>query len=159
MPRVLGSGCLRYTDTARVPDTPAGGGWFAPPPAGASTRLQVLSGVGEGVDGPARFGAHAAGHEGADVDDPFALLAGDACPVVRVGGVGQVLVLSELVDARVEQVLQPQSLALVGQVVLDGHLLAPVDDVLDHRAGVEVLEVDRKSTRLNSSHVKISYAV
>ena len=49
------------------------------------------------------------GDERADVDDPLALLAGDPRPVVRVGGVGQVLVLGELVDDGVEQVLHAQA--------------------------------------------------
>src|SRR5262245_41876759 len=40
--------------------------------------LQVLSGVADRVDGPTRLGALAAGDERADVDDPLALLAGDA---------------------------------------------------------------------------------
>ena len=52
-----------------------------------------------------------AGDERADVDDPLALLARDPGPVVRVRGVGQVLVLGELVDDRVQQVLHPQALA------------------------------------------------
>jgi hypothetical protein len=48
-----------------------------------------------------------AGDERADEHDPLALLAGDPGPVVGVGGVGQVLVLLELVDAGVQQVLRP----------------------------------------------------
>src|SRR4051794_36605258 len=52
------------------------------------TRLEVLAGVGDRVDGPARLGALLAGDERADEHDPLALLAGDAGPVVRVGGVG-----------------------------------------------------------------------
>src|ERR671937_718063 len=65
--------------------------------------LEVLAGVGDGVDGPARLGALAAGDQRADVDDPLALLTGDAGPVVGVGGVGQVLVLAELIHNRVDQ--------------------------------------------------------
>src|SRR5690606_40132964 len=52
----------------------------------------------------------------------------------------------------------------------DGEVLHPALDELDHlvppalgldelRMPLDVLEEDRKSTRLNSSHVKISYAV
>jgi hypothetical protein len=54
---------------------------------------------------------------------------------------GQVLVLLELVDARLEQVRDAQARLVVVEEVLDRHLLGAVDDVLDHRAGVEVLEV------------------
>ena len=61
--------------------------------------LQVLPGVADGVDRAPGVGALAAGDERADVDDPLALLAGDARPVVGVGGVRQILVLAELVDA------------------------------------------------------------
>src|SRR4051794_8083316 len=85
----------------------------------APAVLQVLARVGDRVDGAARFGALAAGDQRADVDDPLALLAGDAGPVVGVGGVRQVLVLPELVHARVEQVLQSQALALGGEELLD----------------------------------------
>src|SRR5829696_7309143 len=114
-------------------------------PAGRDRRprrravLQVLPGVGDRVDRPPGLGA-LAGDQGADVDDPLALLAGDAGPVVRVGGVGQVFVLPELVDAGVEQVLQPDAFLVELQEVLDRHLLRPVNDALHHRAEVEVLE-------------------
>ena len=54
---------------------------------------------------------------------------------------GQVLVLLELVDARLEHVLHAHARLVVVDDLLDRHLLGPVDDVLDHRAGVEVLEV------------------
>src|SRR5947207_15337667 len=123
------------------------GRWYGERAANLAARssryvaLQVLAGVGDGVEGPAGLGALASGDQRADVHDPLALLARDAGPVVRVGGVGQVLVLAELVHARVQQVLQAQPLLAVAEEVLDGHLLAPVDDVLDHRAGVEVFEV------------------
>src|SRR5690606_41632578 len=46
-------------------------------------------------------------------------------------------------------------LALVRAVALDGNVNAPEHD--DARGAV--VRQDRKSTRLNSSHVKISYAV
>ena len=39
-----------------------------------------------------------------DVDDAVALLTGDLCPVVRIGRVGQVLVLLELLAHGGEQV-------------------------------------------------------
>src|SRR3984885_13313956 len=103
--------------------------------------LQVLTGVGHGVDGPAGLGTVLAGHQGPDVDDPLPLLARDPRPVVGVGGVGQVLVLAELVDARGQQVGDADALLPGLQELLDGHLLRAGHDVLDHRPGVEVLEV------------------
>ncbi|AAS04156.1 hypothetical protein MAP_1839 [Mycobacterium avium subsp. paratuberculosis K-10] len=112
--------------------------------SGAGSRhprpLQVLAQVGLGVDGPRRARA-LAGDQGADVDDPLALLARNPRPVIGVGGVGQVLVLGELVDDRVEQVLDAQTRLAGLQHRLDRVLLRAVDDVLDHRPGVEVLEV------------------
>src|SRR5438309_9751018 len=102
-------------------------------------RLQVLTSV-DALDLPAL--AVRVGHEGSDVDDPLALLARDARPVVGVRRVRQVLVLLELVDARVQQVADPDAAVAGGQEVLDRLLLGPVDDVLHHRAGVEVLEVE-----------------
>src|SRR5258708_39816337 len=87
--------------------------------------LQVLPGVGHGVDGAARL-RPLPGHQGTDVHDPFALLPRDPCPVVRVGGVGQVLVLPELVHARIEEVLHAQPLLPVVEEVFDRHLLAAV---------------------------------
>src|SRR5262249_31560683 len=107
----------------------------------AEPASQVLPGVGHRVDRPARLGTGLAGDQGPDVDDALALLAGDPGPVVRVGGVRQVLVLAELVYARGQQVADPHALLPRLQELLDGHLLGPGDDVLDHRAGVEVLEV------------------
>src|SRR6516162_9616797 len=68
--------------------------------AGMRTRFpegeqasKVLPGVRHGVDRTACLGTGLAGDQGPDVDDALALLAGDAGPVVRVGGVRQVLVL------------------------------------------------------------------
>src|SRR5690348_4493339 len=96
--------------------------------------LQVLTGVGHRVDGAAGVGALLSGDERADEDDPLALLAGDTGPVVRVGGVRQVLVLLELVHACLEEVGDAKALLAVVEEGLDGHLLGPVHDVLDHRA-------------------------
>src|SRR5580698_7028641 len=108
----------------------------------SSCRLQVLTGVSHGVNGTACLSPALTGDEGTDVDDPLALLAGDAGPVVRVSGVRQVLVLLELVHARGQQMRDPQALLPGLQELLDRHLLRPVDDVLDHRTGVEVAEVE-----------------
>src|SRR5215218_5753848 len=100
----------------------------APEGTGPSQRssLQVLTGVRRRVDGPAGLVALAA-DERADVDDPLALLARDPRPVVRVGRVGQVLVLLELVEARRRQVADPQTRRPGLQVLLDRHLLRAVD--------------------------------
>src|SRR5712692_1292395 len=81
---------------------------------------KVLSGVGHGVDRPARLGPGLAGDQRPDVDDAIALLAGDAGPVVRVGGVRQVLVLAELVHAGGQEVRHPQALLAGFQEFLDG---------------------------------------
>src|SRR5215470_4568119 len=101
---------------------------------------QVLAGVGHGIDRPPGLVSALAGDQRPDVDDPLALLARDPGPVVRVGGVGQVLVLTELVHARCEQVRYPQALPAGLKEFLDRHFLRAVDDVLDHGAGIEVLE-------------------
>src|SRR5262245_12183696 len=109
----------------------AGGHYFAASSGlRAAKSLQVLAGVRGGLDRAAGLGTLAAGHERADVDDPLALLARDAGPVVRVCGVWQVLVFAKLVDAGVEQVLEAHALLPVAEEVLDRHLLGPVDDVL-----------------------------
>src|SRR4051794_19544247 len=93
---------------------------------------EVLTRVGDGVDRLAGLGALLGLDEGADVHDPLPLLAGDAGPVVGVGRVREVLVLAELVGARLEQVLDAQPPLPGVEEVLDRHLLRAVDDVLDH---------------------------
>src|SRR5665647_1763902 len=90
-----------------------------------------LAGRGDGLDRPTALLAALALQDRADEDDPLALLAGDPRPVVRVGRVGQVLVLLELGDARGQQVLHPDPPLARGQELLDRSLLRPVDDVLD----------------------------
>ena len=66
--------------------------------------LQVLTGR-DPFDLTATVGLLALGEERADEHDALALLPGDLRPVVGVGGVGQVLVLAELLPDRVEEVL------------------------------------------------------
>src|SRR4051794_32176052 len=113
---------------AAPPDTPRPGSrtgsradaWVE---AGSS---EVLAGVRGRVDRAAGLVALAA-DERADVDDPLALLARDPRPVVGVGGVGQVLVLLELVEACRHQVADPQAADTRLELLLDGHLLRPVD--------------------------------
>jgi hypothetical protein len=81
-------------------------------PCGPQRYWPVLATVSIAAAG---LGALLALDEGADEDDPLALLARDPGPVVGVGGVGQVLVLAELVDARGEQVLDPDALLPVSR--------------------------------------------
>src|SRR5207244_2263238 len=102
-------------------------------------RLEILSRAD-----PVDLAALALGvpEQGPDVHDALALLARDPGPVVGVGRVGQVLVLLELVADGRHQVLELEALLAEGQEPLDGHLLGPADDVLDHGPGVEVLEVE-----------------
>src|SRR4029450_1730742 len=82
------------------------------------------------------------GDQRADVDDPLALATGDAGPVVRVGGVREILVLLELLAHGVDQVVELDAPLAVLDQALDRLLLGAVDDVLDHRAAGEVLEVE-----------------
>src|SRR5918993_2574864 len=103
----------------------------SPRSAPPDRSLQVLPGV-DLLDGAPEVLGVAALDQGPHVHDALALLARDARPVVRVGGVGQVLVLLELVGHRAEQVGRLDALLAGLQEPLDGHLLGPADDVLDH---------------------------
>ena len=80
--------------------------------------------------------------ERADEHDPLALLARDLGPVVGVGRVGQVLVLLVLLLDGVDEVVGAHALGAAGDEPLDGQLLGPPDDVLDHGARGEVLVVE-----------------
>src|SRR5215210_106185 len=102
--------------------------------------LQVLAGA-HTLDGPPAGGFLALRHQGADVDDPLALLARDLGPVVGVGGVRQILVLLVLLLDGGEHVGRADAPALAGDRPLDGELLGPAHDVLDHGARREVLVV------------------
>src|SRR5271166_436605 len=86
-----------------------------------SAGSEVLARVRDRIDGTARLGALLARDQGADVDDALALLAGDARPVVGVGGVRQILVLAELVDARGQQVADQDALLPGLEELIDGH--------------------------------------
>src|SRR5680860_614914 len=115
---------------------------------------EVLAGVRHRVDRTSGLSALLAGDQGADENDPLTLLARDACPVVWVGGVREVLVLLELVHAGLEHMGDPQALLTDVQQVLDRHLLGAVDDVLDHGAGVEVLEVEDLLVAVGVGHLE-----
>src|SRR5712691_4606083 len=111
------------------------GGPSAPP-----FLLEILAGGDDLLDvllllfGVARERPH--------VDDPLALLAGDLRPVAGVGRVGQILVLLELLAHGVEEVAGADTLLATADQALEGQLLGPPHDRLDHRAGREVLEVE-----------------
>src|SRR3954451_9349695 len=96
--------------------------------------LEVLT-RGDAFDGSATGGLLAFGHEHPQEDDALALLAGDLGPIVGVGGVGQVLVLLVLLADRCQQIVGADALALACDLALDGQLLGPADDVLDHGSG------------------------
>src|ERR1019366_10590166 len=79
--------------------------------------------------------------QGADIDDPLALLARDPGPVVGVGGVRKVLVLLVLPADGLEEIRGTDPSPFAGDDPLDGQLLRPADDVLDHRSRGEVAVV------------------
>src|SRR6516165_12424333 len=96
--------------------------------------LQVLA-SGHALDrSPAGRRLGVGADEGPDEHDPLALLARDLGPVVRVGGVRKILVLLVLLLDRVDEVLGPHALGSARDVALDGELLGPAHDVLDHGA-------------------------
>src|SRR5690606_13871905 len=82
-----------------------------------------------------------ASNERAHIDDPLTLLPRDLGPVVGVGGVGQVFVLTKLLLDRRDEVGLAYAPGATGDLALDGVLLGPSDDVLDHGPAGEVLEV------------------
>src|SRR2546423_8329060 len=113
---------------------------YPPQPSRGTRLLQVLT-RSHPLDGAAPGGLLALGEQGANVDDALALLARDLGPVVGVGGVGQVLVLLVLLLDGGQEILGADAFAFVGNRPLDGELLGPAHDVLDHGARGEVLEV------------------
>src|SRR2546425_12398184 len=89
-----------------------------------------------------------------DGDDPLSLLAGDLRPVVRVGGVGEILVLLELLPDRAEQVVARDALRTRLDVSLEGELLRPPYDGFDHGAGGKVLEVEHLFVPVAVGHLE-----
>src|SRR3989442_10576426 len=110
----------------------------APPPS--RSRLQILSGIDGALDAPLLLLGLA--HQRLHVDDPLTLLPRDLRPVVGVRGVRQVLVLLELLADGGLEVLGGDALGAAADQALEGELLGPADDGLDHRARGEVLEVE-----------------
>src|ERR1700732_666597 len=90
------------------------------------------------LDGASALGLVLVADERPDVDDALTFLARDLGPVVRIGGVGKVLILLVLLTNRLEQIVGADPPRLVGDGPFDGQLLGPADDVLDHRPGGEV---------------------
>src|SRR5438552_7052653 len=102
--------------------------------------LDVLSGVDDPLDAPELLFRLA--HVRLHGDDPLTLLAGDLGPVVRVGSVGEVFVLLELLADGGEQFVGHDALLAAADVALEGELLRTAHDRLDNGAGGEVLEVE-----------------
>src|SRR5262244_2067512 len=98
-----------------------------------------MAGVDNPLDGPLFLLGLA--HQGLDVDDALALLAGDLGPVVRIGRVGQILVLLELLAHRAHHVVEVDALLARLDVALERQLLGPPHHRLDHGPRGEVLEV------------------
>src|SRR3954454_2041087 len=105
----------------------------------AVSDSQILAG-GDALDLTAAALLVVLGDDRADVDDALALLAGDLRPVVGVRRVRQVLVLAELLRDRRDEIRGADARGRTGDLALDGELLRPAHDVLDHRSGREVLE-------------------
>src|SRR5205807_134988 len=118
-------------------------GRYPPVPRMGTPReaLEVLPGA-DPFDGATAGGLLALRQQRADIDNALALLARDLGPVVGVGGVGEVFVLLVLLLDGSEEVLGADALTLARDRPLDGELLGPAHDVLDHGARREVLEVE-----------------
>src|SRR5690554_454741 len=122
---------------------------------------RVAAHLGVALDGPGQLGeARAGAHQG---DAAVEALLGDAAEALALddladhehhAGVAVVAVGGPHGDVQVHDVALLQLLAVVGDAVAD-HVV----DGGAHRLGKAVVVQDRKSTRLNSSHVRISYAV
>src|SRR5215831_7144615 len=115
-------------------------------------RLQILTGVDDPLDGPLLF-LHLA-HQGLDVDDALALLAGDLGPIVRVGRVGQILVLLELFAHGTHDVVEIDALLARLDVARWGQLLGPSNHRLDHGPRGEVLEVQDLLVAVGVRHLE-----
>src|SRR5215472_3234197 len=115
-------------------------------------RLQVLAGVDDPLDGPLLFLGLT--HQGLDVDDALALLAGDLGPIVRIGRVGEILVLLELLAHRAHHVVEVDALLARLDVALQGQLLGPPHHRLDHGSRGEVLEVQNLLVTVGVGHLE-----
>ena len=107
---------------------------------GIGDELEVLAG-GDGIDGLATFAVGIGVDQRPYVHDSLALLARDLRPVVGVCRVRKIFVLLELLTDRGKEVVGANAFRASGDLSLDGELLRSPDDVLDHGARREVLEV------------------
>src|SRR5690606_40919339 len=93
----------------------------------------------------------------------YALSLHDALPILGGTGVvtiGQLLGMAAHLEGKGGSVLDMAGLAQKGGAVFSHVVLAERPDaILNTRVAMGEADLDRKSTRLNSSHVKISYAV
>src|SRR5699024_6685460 len=104
---------------------------------GVRAHLGDLGLIGHDRGSPGRVEMH---HP--QVGDAFALATRDPSSFVRIRGVRQILVLAELLGDGGLEVFGAQT-ALTGlEKRFDRGLLRPVDDVVDHRPGSEVGEVE-----------------
>src|SRR5690625_3794337 len=77
---------------------------------------------------------------GANKHDLLPLLTRDAGPIVRIGRVGKILVLSKFLQIRVNQIVFSQPALVRGEQLLDRRFLGAVHDILNHRARNEVFK-------------------
>src|SRR5690242_19968113 len=105
----------RYPPGSRSRASPARTAKIGP---ACSRGLEVLA-SGNPLDRSTTGGFVTLGHDGADVDDPLALLSRDLRPVVRIGGVRQVLVLLVLLLDGIEEILGANASPLSGDDPLD----------------------------------------
>src|SRR5439155_9067354 len=89
--------------------------------------------------------------------DPAVFLAAGIGPVVETALLDAAEDLVELLLAHQEGVVLDLDFHAVGVEEGEGHLVAELD--IEEEIQVQHYALDRKSTRLNSSHVAISYAV
>src|SRR5690606_41482857 len=69
------------------------------------------------------------------------------------------VVVTMIIDAKYRPFIKTNSVASIGTDGLMGNRLVNINAPATDAPPVEEGTIDRKSTRLNSSHVKISYAV
>src|SRR2546427_8966411 len=124
------------------------GGGRRPPPL----LLEILAGGDDLLD--VLLLLFGVAHERLHVDDPLALLAGDLRPVVGVGRIRQILVLLELFAHGIEQVAGADPLLAAADQPLEGQLLGPSHDRLDHGARGEVLEVEDLLVAVGVGHLE-----
>src|SRR6266487_3813643 len=101
----------------------------------SAVPLQVLP-SGEIFNG-AELG-RATAHQGAHVNDLLPLAPGNACPIIRVGGIGEVFILLVFTLDCVLQVHERKAFLATSDKTLEGDFLGSGDDVLDHGAAGKV---------------------